>query len=234
MDNELQLIGLTKTETKIYISLLKIGKAQAGIISRKTGIHRRTVYDSLERLIEKGLVSYIRENENRFYIAEDPVRIREIINQQKDEIEKVLPDLKIIFNENKQKSETKFYKGKDGIRTVFEDQIEEGKPVFIISTPDYAKEILKYYIPHYTARRIKKQLKLNIIYAGKKKDSEIPNGEVRYLPETYASPVSTNIYADKIAIIVWSNDPVAILIKDKDVAKSYKNYFDLLWNIAKP
>ena len=62
MFEKLVPLGLTNTEAKIYVTLIDLGRAQAGIISRKSGIHRRSVYDALERLIEKGLVSYIKEN----------------------------------------------------------------------------------------------------------------------------------------------------------------------------
>jgi sugar-specific transcriptional regulator TrmB len=233
MYENLMAIGLTKTEAKIYVTLIGLGRAQAGIISRKTGIHRRSVYDALERLIEKGLVSWIRENEKRYYIAENPQKLSELVAIQKEEIDKVLPSLMASFEERKSKQETKFYKGVEGIKTIFEDQIEEGKPVYIIGAAYNAEEILKYYMPHYTSKRITKKLKLYLIYCGGKKTIEVPYGEAKYLPESYASMVSTNIYADKVAIIVWSHEPVAILIKDKSISGAYKKYFDLLWETAK-
>ena len=61
----LEELGLTNAEAKIYIALLELGSSQAGKITEKTGIHRRTVYDAIERLIEKGLISYIKQNNNR-------------------------------------------------------------------------------------------------------------------------------------------------------------------------
>jgi sugar-specific transcriptional regulator TrmB len=232
MFEKLQVLGLTKTEAKIYLALVEIGKAQAGILSRKTGIHRRSVYDALERLIEKGLVSFIKENDKRFYLAEDPKRLDELAQLQKNAIDEVLPTLSVKFNELKGKQETKFYKGIEGIKTIFEDQINEGKPVYIIGASRNASDTLRYYLPHYTSKRIKSKLKLFLIYAGRSRDFAVPYGETRYLPESYDSPVSTNIYGDKVGIIVWSEEPVAIVIKNKAVAQTYMNYFNLLWKIA--
>ena len=51
--------GLTRNEIRVYLTLLKMGSALAGEITEKTGIHRRNIYDSLERLQEKGLVSFV-------------------------------------------------------------------------------------------------------------------------------------------------------------------------------
>ncbi|MFA6460825.1 MAG: helix-turn-helix domain-containing protein [Candidatus Woesearchaeota archaeon] len=232
MYDQLQVLGLTKTEAKLYLALVELGRSQAGILSRKTGIHRRSVYDALERLIEKGLVSYIRENDKRFYLAEDPKRLEELAQLQKKAIDEVVPDLAKIFLEHKEKQETKFYRGIEGLKNIFEDQITEGKPVYIIGASRKASEILKYYLPHYTSKRVKNKLKMFLIYAGEKRDFAVPYGETRYLPESYDSPVSTNIYGEKVAIIVWGPEPVAILIKNTDIAKTYMHYFNLLWSTA--
>ncbi|MBU1030421.1 MAG: hypothetical protein KKB65_04270, partial [Nanoarchaeota archaeon] len=123
MIEKLTSAGLTMTESKIYITLVDLGKAQAGVISRQTGIHRRSVYDALERLIEKGLVSWIKENEKRFYVAEDPNKLLDIIDVQKKDVQEIMPQLNVLFNEKKEKQETKFYRGVEGIKTIFEDQI---------------------------------------------------------------------------------------------------------------
>ena len=234
MYEKLLHIGLTKTEAKIYVMLIDITKAQAGVLSRKTGIHRRSIYDVLDRLIEKGLVSYIMENGKRFYMATDPKRVQEIIDQQQLEVHSILPALMAKFEEQKGKQETLFFRGKEGLKTVFEDQIHEGEDIYIIGAAHEAKEHLKYYIPHYTNKRLKKKIKLHAIYAGDKHTLPVPLAEVRYLPETFASLVSTNIYGKKAAIILWlPHDPIAIVINQPDIAKTFKKYFDMLWKVAK-
>ncbi|MBI4450383.1 BlaI/MecI/CopY family transcriptional regulator [Candidatus Woesearchaeota archaeon] len=233
MYEALDSIGLTRTEARIYAVLVDLGRAQAGELSRKTGIHRRSVYDALERLIEKGLVSFIKENEQRIYLPVSPERIREMAEKQHDDVIGVLPSLMAKFNEQKTKQTTLFYRGLEGLKTIFEDQISEGKDVFIIGAATNASEILKYYIPHYTNKRVKRKIKLYLIYAGERRQFPIPLAEVRYLSKEFATPVSTNIYGDNVAIIQWSHEPVAILIKNKDIAQAYRNYFSLLWKMAK-
>jgi sugar-specific transcriptional regulator TrmB len=233
MFEKLVPLGLTATEAKIYVTLVEVGRAQAGIISRRTGIHRRSVYDALERLIEKGLVSYIKENDKRYYTPTDPERINELLKQTAADVSSILPTLKAKYAEVKQKQETTFYRGVEGIKTIFEDQIVTNEDVFILGAAKNADDILRFYLPHYTSKRVTRKIKLHLIYAGKRTTKkEIPLGDVRYLPEEFASPVSTNIYGDKVAIILWSHEPVAILIKNKQIASAYKNYFDLLWKMA--
>ena len=233
MFEKLVPLGLTNTEAKIYVTLIDLGRAQAGIISRKSGIHRRSVYDALERLIEKGLVSYIKENDKRFYVPTDPQRVLELLKQTTTDVNSIMPALKAKYNEAKQKQETLFYRGIEGIKTIFEDQLASGKDVYILGAAKNANELLKYYLPHFTSKRVSKKIKMHMIYAGPRTGKNVPMADVRFLPMEYANPVATNIYDDKVAIILWTYEPVAILIKNKDIATAYKSYFDILWKIAK-
>jgi sugar-specific transcriptional regulator TrmB len=234
MYEKLLHVGLTGTEAKIYLMLLDISKAQAGVLARKTGIHRRSVYDALDRLIEKGLVAYIVENGLRFYMPEDPKRLQTLIDDKRDEIYSVLPQLHAKYSTDKGKQETLFFRGKQGIKTVFEDQIRDGKDVYIMGASPVARELIKYYLPHYTTKRIAAKMKLHLLYYDKRQAvDKIPFSKVKYLPKKYDSLVSTNIYGNKCVIIIWlPHDPVAILIKQPDVARAFKGYFEMLWALA--
>jgi HTH-type transcriptional regulator, sugar sensing transcriptional regulator len=72
-------LGLTKNETKVYLTLMDLGAAQAGQITEKSGIHRRNVYDSLSRLMEKGLVSFVTVNNKKIFSPVNPKRFLDII-----------------------------------------------------------------------------------------------------------------------------------------------------------
>jgi sugar-specific transcriptional regulator TrmB len=237
MDTEaLESLGLTKAEAKVYIALLELGSSQVGRITSKTGIHRRTVYDSIERLIEKGLVSSITQNNIKYFEAVDPNQLMDILKEKEDNLSIMLPQLNLLHKTSKEKQETTFFKGKLGIRSVFNHQIEIGKDILILGASVSANDILKTYLPHYEKERKKKKINVKIIFDESVKDSpyvrSIPLSEIRYIPKEYSSPAAINIYGDFVAIILWSEEPVAILIKNKDIADGYRNYFSLLWKTA--
>ncbi len=229
----LEEMGLTKAEAKTYLVLLEIGSSRAAKVVAKTGLHRRTVYDAIERLIEKGLVSYIKQNNVRNYEAVDPKQLREILNARKDELEGAMPQLELLYGLSKEKQETTFYRGKKALKAVFNDQIIVGEEIFIFGASVHAPEILKYYFPHFDKERVKRKIKVNMIFDENAKGAKIPLSSVRYVPKEYSSPAATNIYGDKVAIVLWSEDPIAIVIKNKEIADGYKKYFDLLWKVAK-
>lgn len=229
------MFGLTKLESKVYLTLLDIGPSIAGVITRKSGIHRRSVYDALERLIEKGLVGYIVKNNRKYFEASNPDKLLELLKEKEELLQEKLPRLKEKYENTFEKSETLFFKGKNGLKTVFEDQLSVKKEVLILGASTLAREILKYYFHWFDKRRVEKKIKVKLIYnESERKKRKIKLAEIRYLPKEYHNPAAMNVYGDRVAIIHWNKDnPFVILIKDKDIADGYKNYFNLMWDIAK-
>lgn len=227
----LKQAGLTENESKVYIALIDLGPSLAGQISRKTGMHRRTVYDTTEMLITKGLIGYVVQNNRKLFQASNPQRILDIIKEKENLLSPFVEGLALKFTKTKEKEETNFYKGKEGLKTVFEDQLN-AKEILVLGASPKAYDILKFYFKWYDKKRKSKKIKARII-ASDKKLTNIPLSEIRYLPEKYSNPVSVNIYDDKTAIILWAAQPLAIVIKNKEISEGYKNYFELMWRIAK-
>ena len=232
---EIEIFGLTKLESKVYLTLLDTGQSTAGIITRKSGIHRRSVYDALERLIEKGLTSYIIKNNRRYFEAANPERLLEIIKEKEELLQDRLPQLKTKYESAIKKSETLFFRGKNGLKTVFEDQLAVEKEILILGASSLAREILQFYFYWYNKRRTARRIKIKLIYnESERKIRLLKSAEVKYLPVKYSSPAAINIYGDRTAIIHWNKENLfVILIKDKEIAEGYRNHFNLMWRIAK-
>ncbi len=226
-------LGLTNNEALVYKALLENGPSLAGLISRKTGLHRRTVYDVTEMLIKKGLIGYIIKNNRRLFEASSPTKLLEIIEEKEHLLNEALPEMIMHYEKTIEKQETNFYKGKAGLKTVFEDQLNE-KEILILGASPLAYEVLQFYFKWFDKRRKEKRVKVKIIFNKTEKKLNLPLAEIRYLPQKYSSPLAVNIYGNKVAIILWSKEnPFAIVIKQKEIAEGYKKYFELMWKIAK-
>lgn len=225
-------LGLTESEARVYLALLELGPSLAGSISRKTGIHRRNIYDITERLIKKGLIGYILKNNRRLFEAANPERLKEIIDEKQKLLKENLEDLNFLYKKTKEKQETNFYKGIEGLKTVFQDQLsEKNKEILILGASQSAFEVLPFYFKWYDKDRIKNKIKVRII-ASEKLGKKIPYSEIKYFPQKYANPLAINIYGNKVAIILWKKDPISIVIKQQEIADSYKKYFELMWRAS--
>ena len=55
-----------------------------------------------------------------------------------------------------------------------------------------------------------------------------------YLPQGYFGPMAVNISGEQVMLSTWGEEPIAIVIKNPVIVKSYANNFEFLWEIAKP
>lgn len=229
----LKKFGLTENEVKVYQILLELGRAKADEISKKTKINIRNVYDSLNRIIEKGLAGYVLIDNKRNFIPADPERLMKRLDEEEEELEEILPMLMHQFKSKRAEGKVKFFTGKKGIRTILSDQIKEKKEVLVMGGKPLAREIIGSYIDRYTRERIENKIKLKIIF-NKKQDyhKKIPLCNSRYLPKNVTIPAATNIYGEKVAIILWSEDPIVVLIEKPEIAESYKKNFELMWKVS--
>ena len=231
----MQEAGLTKNESLIYKALLELGPSLAGQISRKTGLHRRTVYDVIEMLIKKGLVGYILKNNRKIFESASPERFLDILKEKQNSINEFLPEMMALYTKTQEKQETNFYKGRLGLKTVLEDQLKsKTKEILILGASPLAYEILEFYFKWFDKKRKSRKIKSRIIFNKTNKKIKIPYSEIKFLPSKYSSPLAVNIYRDKVAIILWSKENlIAIVIKNKEISEGYKKYFELMWKIAK-
>ncbi len=241
----LQALGLTANESNIYLCLLKRGSSLAGEITEKSGIHRRNVYDSLERLIQKGLVSFVVINKRKYFSATDPKRFLGIIGEQelalerqRQEVQKMIPQLIQQKDSEKLLQDVHFFRGVEGLKSLYEEILQTGKDYFGYGPGDRLEKILRFYFDHFQTRRKASRIHARLIYGekarGKKYSATNQLNNIRFLPEEYSSHAALRIFGDHVAILLLEEDqPLAIVIKNRQIALGYKKYFEVIWQTAR-
>ncbi len=238
-------IGLTPGEAEVYEVLVGIGLCSAGTIVKKASIASSKVYDVLQRLINKGLASYIVKNGVKYYDATPPERLidfleekRESIKDVEKEIEKIIPSIRLKRSSVKEENKVVVYNGVEGAKIVLKETIDAGRKGAELcgygTDEDPYKDFLPAAIQEHFRDQIKYNVKWKLLFTKGRWQSPNPRGEVRYLPKGFNLPVRTMIYGNKIAIVDFSSPITTIIIENKGVAQSYKRHFDFLWKIAKP
>ncbi len=230
----LQHAGLSQNEAKCYLALLKLGSASANEVSRRSGIHRVSVYDALRGLREKGLVSQITKANKLLFEAANPKRIQTLIEEKEVQLAKakeVIPELALDFGQTTPQ-EMHSYKGLAGIKTILQLTLEAKGEILDFGAEFKIKEFFPQYYFHWEKARIKKKIPWRIVASSKIGKVKMALAKIRYVPEQFNSSVSTYIFDDKVAIIMWVEEPLGMLIEHKAVHESYKNYFEYLWQTA--
>ena len=232
--NALEHAGLTKIESKVYIALLKVGLSRAGKIAKEAQLNRTTTYDALKRLLDKGLASYVVQSNRKWFRPEDPKRFKELIKAQEEEVERVLPQLSNLFKDVESKKGVTLYYGLKGMKTVFEDILRNAKENYVMDSEGQFIHRMPYYAPHFIREVEKKKIKIKHIVRRGIDVHPTETTQVRFIPKKVGASQSViNIYGDKVAILVWTDPPEAVLIRNKQVAETFKHYFDIVWKTAK-
>src|SRR3989344_2158701 len=105
MITQLKGLGLSENEAKVYMAMLELGSATVLEISAKAGVNRLTTYVQIESLKKMGLASTQTKGKKQLFIAESPDQLefviereKQAIEQKKEELKTILPELINLFN----------------------------------------------------------------------------------------------------------------------------------------
>lgn len=246
----LQNIGLTDGEIRVYLALVKLGPSTTGPITNESGVSSSKIYHILEKLLQKGIISFIIKEKTRHYQAEDPAKLRDYINkkekdfqEQKKEINKLIPRLRLQQQLEKTKSEAQIYEGFRGIQTIAErmySRLRKGDIFYNIGIPSFQEEKYHSYWHEDHLKRIKLGIKCQLLFnIGTPKQvlknrNSYKGCDARYMPLPMETPTWILGYKDVSAIILQSDEPMAIEIHNKEIAHSFKQYFEAFWKMSKP
>lgn len=224
-------IGLSNAESIIYLSALRKGQVTVRDLSKDTGLHRTNIYDVLEKLKEKGLITYFKEGKTTYFHASDPDNLYDFLKEKQDFLDSLMPVLIENSKVNVKEVSVDVFKGKEGMKTSFRRMLKIGKPMCGFGIRGQLREKLPVFAEQWIRDMKKKKAVYRCIYTERNPPSYYT--KIKYLPEKYSGPVATYIYGDEININIWEPFLLAIVIKSKEVAKVYKTHFGLLWEIAK-
>lgn len=225
-------IGFSNNEAKVYLSLIKLGSSKAGTISKHAELDRSSTYNALKSLLKKGLSSYVTIGKTKWFQCSSSNNVVTYLNNKVNLAKEFLPNLEKIRRETKLKENVTLFKGMKGMKTVFEDILNEAKENLIFGSEGEFSKKMPLFAKQFSQRLENKNIKVkSIIRTNREKENKKIN--YRKIPSTIASPVTTNIYGNKIAILVWGEVPEAILIENKKAADAYRDYFNFMWTYAK-
>lgn len=228
IEESLKRIGLSENEIKIYLKLLELGSTKAGKIAKETKLDRSSAYNALTNLLNKGFVSYANISNIKWFQPTSPKRILEFINEQREDIKNILPELEGTYKQTKLKGQVTLHKGLKGVESVFRDILRNASENLVFGSEGQLRTKMPYFYEHFVREQKENNITSRILTRiGRKKDYATDN--VRFIDNDIESPVVTNIYKNKIAIIIWTDEPEAIIIENKEAADSYRSYFEFMW-----
>ena len=228
---KLKIAGLTGNESKVYLELLQKGELSANVVAKSISMDRTLTYTVLNHLIEKGMVSYIIRGNKKIFTATLPENLLNPIKEKETFVLDLISELKTIEKKVNNPTEINIFEGKDGFRALYRIMMKT-KEILSFGATGRAYDLL-YESPVIAKEMEKKGYRGKIITSPDKKGHPmaIKRVEIRYLD--IKSEATTTIFGDYVSLHIIKDKPMIILIKNKDIANTYRNHFYVLWNVAK-
>ena len=227
-------LGLSKGEIKVYLVLLGLGSTKIGKVIEKSGMVSSAVYNSIAKLIGKGLVSYIRKGKIKFYQSVPPNQILEFIKEKKKRFMEILPELELKEKFPKEKQQADIFEGEKGIMSMLNLLTEKGHKgdeyVFFAVTVEQNKKIRERFFIRHDSKKKEKGIITRGLAPKELKESFKQRKFVRMRYPDYPIPSGISIFKNKVAFFSWEEKPVGYLIESEQIAHMYKKLFDSIWN----
>lgn len=236
--------GLSEKESKIWLICLELGEATAYEIAKKSNLQRSLVYDILERLIEKGLISLIVKNRKKYFASVNPRYLITSLKEKQEKLQEIIPKLEQLYKFKEiEKTKAEIFEGKEGIKIVLSDISNSGAKEFLrYGSSRITWDIIPFFMEKWTKERIKKGIKARYIFPDTKESRNKTKEhreafklvKYKFIPVDVESPLAIVTYLDRVVLVSAQKEKsFVVMIKNKDLANAQTEYFEKLWKIAK-
>ena len=249
MINTLKEAGLTDGEARVYIAITELGESSVGKIVDKSKVTKSIIYQILEKLIEKGLISFIYKEKTKYFQPEPPNNLITFLEEQKNKINKTEEAIKNIIPQLLMKRATAkhstvtVYEGFKGLMTAYTKRfnvLKEGDEYINWGLPATQPKHHHIFWERDHKERGKRKIKAKLLYNKQVDDKTLKNRnsfkgvDARRMPLNVEAPSWLMVYKDIVVMAIPQGiHPITIEIHNPEVAKSFTKYFEWFWEKSK-
>ncbi len=245
MQKELQQIGFSEKEARVYAALAALGTTTIGALERKTHIHKQMLYPLLEKLRQEGVVGVTLRNGRKHFSIIDPDVLRSRAESQRAVAESLVPKIYAEMGAESAASEIRVYKGVHAAQAFFIKmlkQMSQGSSFDILGAGGEAfmSKIGRpgMYLQRFDGVRMERKISERMLMYENQRDTDPAYTvrryvETKYLPEHFRQPTATHVWPDRISMLFFDDEPQVIEIKSAKMAESFRNYFEMLWKVSR-
>lgn len=238
---ELIQLGFSKNEAQIFETLVKFGKLPVSDISQKSNIHRRNVYDCMNRLIEKGFVFEIPTSHENYYKVVNPEKLNEIVQEKQKVLDKILPDLTLLYNKESHDEDVYILKGVEGWKNYMAKILETKQDVYTIGGGGlWTDPKLRNYFQNFLSEAEELGIKFHLLFDYEVKSEkreileELAGTNYKFFSKEYSTNASIDIFGNYTVIMSKGeksliDDSLLTVISNRGTADAFRVWFKLMW-----
>ena len=157
---ELQELGLSEQEAKIYVTLLKLGSSSAYKVSKEASLYKANTYETLKNLEKKGLVSKFTKDKATLYQIDDVSNLYNLVRSKEEIITQILPKLTVLQGMANKNSEASIHVGIKAYLNLMYERLEYNQTIYAYGIPKEGYSALSDKLVAFHNKRIEKKIKM--------------------------------------------------------------------------
>ncbi|MDN7024583.1 MarR family transcriptional regulator [Methanoculleus sp. FWC-SCC1] len=241
-------IGMNEAEISVYATLIAHRPLSAREIAEISGLYRPYVYDTLTKLLEKGLVTRVRGPKAHLYRAVHPGRIAAIIDERRARVLEAVDRLRDAYRETDADESVRIFEGSEALKAFYEEvyaaiREDRTRRLYVIGGTGEATRHIEYFFPKLLQRgrdeRLHHRVDIRMIYNASAGASEIARSysdavTLRFTPPDRDAAATTIITDTMLAIMVLKERPFVVAVSNRQIVETYMLLFDRLWEGTSP
>ncbi|MDO8339077.1 MAG: helix-turn-helix domain-containing protein [Candidatus Burarchaeum sp.] len=234
--------GLSLNEARVYEALLSTGEASVQLLSLKSRVHRRNVYDSLNKLVERGLASEVFISGEKHYKAVNPRRLLELLKEREEQLTAALPEMQARYGADREQEKAYVYRGVEGFKNYFQDILDTGETVYFIGAKAFWLDPRIVNLqPRFQRERKRRGIKFMHLFDHEVKEKKpeilkLVGRQYKFLPKGYSSPTTIVVFGDYVVTFVGvevgrlPEQPLQFVMRSRKLADGYRKFFQFMWD----
>lgn len=241
----LEEIGLTRGEIIVYTTLLKLGETTTGKIIEEAQISSGKIYEILDKLIKKGLASFMVKEKTKYFSASTPRRILDFLHEKEKELKEKeqeilqeMPSLLALEKAGKKDHEIRLFKGFKGMQTaIFEalSDLTSHDEVLAMGITSSKGEQYNILWQRWHQERMHKKIFCKLLFSDRNTEYYINLKKLRFTEIRVLkgiTPAALDIMKSRVLLFTYGEEPSCLSIKNSEIAQSFRSFFYNLWEIA--
>ncbi|PIZ95838.1 MAG: hypothetical protein COX80_03115 [Candidatus Magasanikbacteria bacterium CG_4_10_14_0_2_um_filter_33_14] len=231
-------LGLSENESLLYLTSLENGQKTVQELSTLTKLSRVTIYALIDSLKNQGLITSVEKGKKTLFAAEPPQRLLNFGEQRLQDLKATVSEMKAGLDEldlkaRGEKPVVKLFEGDESLKALAED-IVHSKPKEIYEFEDLEAfrkiPIGDVVLNDLYGKLIKMKINRKLVYG----TSTRPPKKFSNYEQVYSFKLDGELkgsilaYNNKLALSVYKDKQMVVLIESPELVQTFKKLLDLL------
>lgn len=248
LSDSLRSLGFTSNEADVYAALIKESPSFVAPLVKETGKHRQMVYNALDALLRRNLISRSLKNGKFYYELSTPDRLVQLVKEQESIAQELAASISRQLKQPEEQVEV--WRGShsyiEALLSFRSLALEAQEYIIMNSIPSefiaFTAEKMKQHMAALRALKDKGISPCLLVFGSVEGQLHQPSFW-KYVDDPYESrlsratpepPQTIWIAGEHVYLRNHLEDPILIHIVSKDLAARYREYFYGYWNQAEP